>query len=167
MENLEKRARRIAQKAEEAAKELSKPKPLISELFGPVGRVELYGRLPNGSERFIAELGPPTNITVQTLPKEPNPNREVLYETRTWNGWGFQIVYYRDTGKAYMFFNHGPHYTARLLGEGEVKALRAALEKARRRLLSTKAQCNASKSTEEDEFKHTAPGKTGENGKED
>jgi len=147
MEDLERKARELARKAEEAAKELSRPRPLLSELFGEVGRVEMYGRTPEG-ERFIAELGPSTRITAQTLPREPNPNREVLYETHTWDGWSLQLVYYSDSHKAYLFLNHGPHFTARLLDEGDVKALRAALTKARRRLLSAKGACDASNSAE-------------------
>jgi len=153
MEDLEKKVRELTRKAEEAARELSRPRPMLSELFGEVGRVEIFGRGEDG-ERFIAELGPPTRITVQTLPKEPNPNREVLWETRTWDNWSIQLVYYSDSHKVYLFLNHGPHYTARLLNEGDVKALRAALAKARRRLLSAKASCDAPNSEEEARSKH-------------
>jgi hypothetical protein len=138
--DLEKKARTIAQKAEEAARELSKPKPLLSEFFGEVGRVEMFGRSASG-ERFIAEIGPPTHLTVQTLHKEPNPNREVLWETRTWDNWSIQLVHYCDTGKVYLFINHGPHYTARLMGEDDLNMLRAALTKAQRRIRSEKETC--------------------------
>jgi len=44
MEDLEKKARRIVQKAEEVAKELARPKPLLSEYFGDAGRIEIFGR---------------------------------------------------------------------------------------------------------------------------
>jgi hypothetical protein len=147
---MEKRAREIMRKAEEAAKELSRPKPLLSELFGEVGRVEMFGRSASG-ERFIAELGPPTHLTVQTLHKEPNPNRELLWETRTWDNWSIQLVYYRDTGKAYFFLNHGPHYTAKLIGEDDLKTLRAALTKAQRRIRSEKETCATPLSSKEAE----------------
>ncbi|MDI6813768.1 MAG: hypothetical protein QMD10_09555 [Desulfitobacteriaceae bacterium] len=139
MEDLEKRARRIAQKAEEAAKELARPKPLLSELFGEIGKIELYGRSEQG-ERFIAELGPPTRITAQTLPREPNHNREVLWETRTWDNWAIQLVHYRDTGKVYLFLNHGPHYTSRLLGLEDAKNLKNALRRAMRRMKGGEAE---------------------------
>jgi hypothetical protein len=143
MENVEKRARVITRKAEEAAKELSRPKPLLSELFGEVGRVEMFGRSASG-ERFIAELGPPTHLTVQTLHREPNPNREVLWETHTWDNWSVQLVHYSDTGKVYLFINHGPHYTAKLMVEEDLKTLRAALTKAQRRIRSEKEACATS-----------------------
>lgn len=135
MEDLENKAREIARKAEEAAKELSRPRPLLGELFGDVGRIELYGRSPDG-ERFIAELGPPTRITAQTLTRRPNPDREVLWETRTWDNWSVQLVHYRDTGKVYLFLNHGPHYTARLVDERCAGEIRNSAEKALRRLRS-------------------------------
>ncbi|MEM3579379.1 MAG: hypothetical protein QXL54_04060 [Candidatus Bathyarchaeia archaeon] len=129
----EKKARQLAQKAEEAARELARPKPLLSELFGEVGRVEMYGRSEDG-ERFIAELGPPTRITAQTLPKWPNPFREVLWETRTWDNWSLQLVHYTDTGKVYLFLGHGPHHTARLLVASDARHMLNALWKAVRRL---------------------------------
>jgi hypothetical protein len=154
MENVEKRAREITRKAEEAAKELSRPKPVLSELFGEVGRVEMYGRSASG-ERFIAELGPPTYLTIQTLHKEPNPNREVLWETRTWDNWSIQLVHYCDTGKVYLFINHGPHYTARLMVEEDLKTLRAALTKAQRRIRSEKETCATSLSQKETEIENS------------
>jgi len=148
MEGLEKKARQLAHKAEEAARELSRPRPLVSELFGDVGRVEMYGRSSNG-ERFIVELGPPTHITAQILPSQPNPFREVLWETRTWDNWSLQLVHYQDSHKIYLFINHGPHYTAKLMGEGDIKALRAALTKACRRLKKSSGPCDAPLSPKE------------------
>jgi hypothetical protein len=150
MDSLEKKAREIARKVEEAARELSRPKPLLSELFGEVGRVEVFGRSASG-ERFIAELGPPTHLTVQTLHKEPNPNREVLWETRTWDNWSAQLVHYTDSGKVYLFINHGPHYTAKLMSEEDLNMLRAALTKAQRRIRSKKEACATPLSSKEAE----------------
>lgn len=148
MEGLEKKARQLAYKAEEVARELSRTRPLVSDLFGDVGRVEMYGRSPDG-ERFIVELGPPTNITAQTLPSQPNPFREVLWETRTWDNWTVQLVHYQDSHKVYLFLNHGPHYTARLMNEEDLKALRAASTKACRRLKKHSGSCDAPLSPKE------------------
>lgn len=133
MEDLEKKTREIARMVEEAAKELAKPKPLLSEYFGDVGRVEIFGRSEDG-ERFIAELGPPTRITAQVLPRKFNPFRETLWEIRTWDNWAVQLVHYHDTGKVYLFLNHGPHYTAKLMDEHCTRDLRNSAEKALRRL---------------------------------
>jgi hypothetical protein len=138
--DLEKKARTIARKAEEAARELSRPKPLLSEFFGEVGKVEMFGLSPDG-QKFIAEVGPPAYMVVQTLNKKRNPNREVLWEIHTWDRWCAQLVYYSDTGKVYLFINHGPHYTARLMGKEDLKTLRAALTKAQRRMRSEKEAC--------------------------
>ena len=165
MEDLEKKARRIARKAEEAARELARPRPLLSEYFGEAGRIEIFGRGEDG-ERFIAELGPPTRITAQTLPRQRNPNREVLWETRTWDNWAVQLVHYQDSRKVYLFLSHGPHYTARLMDNGDLKALRAATEKARRRILSSKEKCNVLLPEEDAESEDSTSKKKAETKKE-
>jgi hypothetical protein len=136
----EKRAKRLRRRAEQlsdeaarVARRLSQPRPLLKEWWGEVDRVELWGRGDDGT-RFIAELGPKTEVTIRALPQKRNPNRELLWMTKTWDGWTAQLVHYMDTGSIFLFLARGSHYAMRRLEEDDLRLLENAIKKARRRL---------------------------------